>query len=237
MGTGSYGGGGSGGVRSTSGAVRSFGGRLQSDLPSRDVLEPQVRAIFRSLPREYVLAYLKSPLVQSLYKALFRLNVALRQNHSWDYVEHTYGITPERGCLQRLAGALLSQHGVVEPNEKVRQTAAVCLNEFLVRAVGNDTNLLLRGTAREVISGLSGAAFDSTSAIFLTTLLTGILSRERERIPKASEFKLKSICEGMANRIVANYAAERRERGEVRYRELLEVVANAPDVFIRGMRH
>ena len=236
MGTGSFGGGGGGGVRATSGAVRSFGGRLQSTLPPRDKAERELQAIFSRLPREYVLAYFKSPLVQSLYQALFRLNIELRQNHSWDRIEATYGVSPGPGCLKELVGVLLSDQHVAEPNEKVRQTATNCISDFLVKAVGNDTRLFLHGNATEVIRRIDGAVFDSTSAHFLTPLLTGMLRRERERLPEATELQLTSLCEGVANRIVARYTAEHQKRGEVRYRELLQSVADDPDLFSKGVR-
>ncbi len=234
MGTGSYGGGGSGGVRATSGAVRSSGGRLQSTLPPLKRVEQEVRAIFQQLPREYVNAYLQSPLIQGLYKALFRLNVELRQNHSWDYIERTYGVRRGPGCLKQLAKALLNQRS--ELNEKIRLTGISCIEGFLIRVVDNDPRIYLHGDADEVIARIDGAVFDATSAHFLRALLGGMLRRERERLPEVSERQIDSVCEDIANRVVARYAADRAARGEVRFRELIEVFASDPEMFIKGIR-
>jgi hypothetical protein len=164
-----------------------------------------VREILGSVPREYLTTYVASPLAQHIYKELFRLHVDLVTNRKWDGVERRLNVAGGEGCLLAVAHRLISQFAEDERDQRVRNTMSNVVEDFLMNAVGNDPDVLLSGTAMEVIEAVDRRAFESTAGYFLTFVILRMLEREHERLSEQGRTELRSIAETLANRVWARF--------------------------------
>src|SRR5438445_10583547 len=87
MGSGSFGGSGSGGSGSGGGSdiggYRSQGGKMVSSAPSLSKVEKEVTRIRGKLSKDYVLQMFCSPMIRAVYEFLFEAAVHVFQNRSW----------------------------------------------------------------------------------------------------------------------------------------------------------
>ena len=167
-----------------------------------------VREILGSVPKEYLAKYVTSPLAQQIYKELFRLHVDLVTNRKWDGVERRLGVAGGEGCLLAVAHKLISRFAADERDQRVKNTMSNVVEDFLMNAVGNDPDVLVSGTAREVIDAVDRHAFDSTAGYFLTFVILRMLEREHERLPEQGRTELRTIAETLANRVWARFEKE-----------------------------
>ena len=243
MGSGSYGGGGGGGggTGGTGGNAAGPGyrfkaGKLFSRKKARSTLEKEVHQTIRKLPKEYLMNYFASSLLRGVYEQLFQLSVEIFQNKSWKGVAKNYGVGSGEGCLTDWVDAVVKTFQTSEPNQKVRETVRICLEDFLTRALGNDPDLLLYGSSADVLKKLDQKTFNSTSAFFLGNVIWRLIERERESEPTEVEHNLWGVAEDKANQIVDSFSRKFRGKEQTTYRDLFKIIQQNNDWFLQELR-
>ena len=245
MGTGSYGGGGggsatSGGLGRSGGEYRSIDGKLVGGAVSSAAMATHVREVLGSIPKEYLTKYVSSPLAQNIYKELFSLHVDLVTNHSWSGVERRLAIPSGPGCLISVARALMARYGSEERDLRVKETMSNAVEDFLMRVVRDDPDILLSGTAAQVLRAVDPQVFKSTAGYFLTFVILRMLEREHERLPTHGQGQLRAIAEALANRIWVRFDRDYRDkpygdRAQTTAGDLLRILS-ATDWFVEELR-
>jgi len=235
MGTGTFGGGGGGGG-SGGGFARLGGGSLLAAPPSVDELRDHMASALAGVNRSYLEAQFCSPLLRAVFEELFRLSVEVFQNHSWEGVARDFGISDGPGCLAEWVAAVLARHGAEETNEKIRQVALICLEDFAIKALGDDPDLYLSAPAPEVLARLDRKVFDSTSAHFLATLIWRILEREDEALPAALETRVSEVATQVADRVVAGFEAKFYGKGQTTHRDFFRIACENFPWFLKELR-
>lgn len=241
MGTGSFGGGGGGGGgggSQLSGGYHSENGRLVPTTAPRDRVEKDVRKVFSKLPKEYLLQFFASPMVNEAYGRLFDLSFQVFVNHSWTNIAERYGITGKAGCLSDWGNAVIAETQTLDSNQKVRETVQVCLEDFLLRALDNDLDLFLHGSSDDIMSHLNQKVFNSTSGHFLGTLIWRVLERQSERLPENAETQLREVAQIIADRSIRQFEGKFRSdaANRIGYQQLFNVVSDNAEWFLRGLR-
>ncbi len=103
-------------------------------------------------------------------------------------------------------------------------------------AVGNDLDLLLDGTSKEILPKLRRKVFDSTSGHFLGLMLWHIIDREKERLPLPKEVQLKKVTQQMANSLVRAFEHKFYAKEQTTHRDLFRVFCENFDWLLRELR-
>jgi hypothetical protein len=233
MGTGTFGGGGGGGG---GGGPALRGPEILKAPPPIDELRGLIQQILGGLNRDYLTAQFCSPLIRAVYEEIFRLSVEAFQNHTWKGLARDYGVSDGPGCLAEWVQEVLRRHNAEEPNEKVREVASVCLEDFVMKALGDNPDLYLSASAEEVLATLDRKVFESTSGHFLGTLIWRVVEREGERLPPAFETRVSEGATQIADRIVKSFEENFYAKDQVTHRDLLRIVSENFSWFLKGLR-
>ncbi len=240
MGSGSFGGGGGGGSggggRSGGGGYRFKDGKAVSGGASASKVEKEVQRIRGKLPKDYALKMFCSPLIQAVYAHLFELSVHIFQNRSWKTVTERFGVPSGPGCMLQWVNAVLAQSEGQESNSKVRDTARIALENFVVAALGNDSDLYIYGTAEQILNALDKKVFDSTSGYFLGFLLHRVIERELEAMTENTEQQIAGVTQQLADKIVHSFESKFWAKDQTTHRDLFRVVQENPDWFWNLLR-
>jgi hypothetical protein len=180
MGTGSAGGGGGGGS--------GFGGgpglaRLGSytfrrgNATERTLSQAAIRReisglVARRATTEYLRKQFTSPLLASVYEHLMDLAVGRNDGDPLERLRGNLQVDPGPGFLLRLADTITSRNAELEPDRRVRETVRVCLEDFLILAIGNDPDVYTSATHYEVLQRLDRSVLDRTLGYFLVARQT-----------------------------------------------------------------
>jgi hypothetical protein len=249
MGSGSFGGGGGGGgggrggggTGGPGGPVRFRKGNAVPKAISSGSVFKQVKATLRSLKTRssaYLIKQFCSPIVASVYEQLFEISVHLFINKSWAGIHKRYGVDPSNGCMKRLAKAIVDEFQAQEPDERVRETVLMGLEDFFVKAANNDLSIW-RANGEQVIQKLDQDVFKSTSAFFLTFLLWRVLQREQEALPREMQTQLRSTSESIANGVVRSFEeifqGKLEGSRQITHRALFRIIGKNQDWFFKEL--
>jgi hypothetical protein len=240
MGSGSYGGGGGGGSGSGGSGGGGGGGESQrgykfkdqelvSQAQSAGAIAASIAQIFGSLSRDaksYEIKQFCSPLIVNVFEALFRFPIAM-QDRSWKIAGDLFNVDDRPGCLVRWVDKLIAS--IPEPDRRIRETARVCLEDFLVTALRNDTDLYFQGSGAQIISALDPNVFKRTANRFLGWLIFRVLERERERVPAVKEAALRQAGQNLADSVVGAFEQKFHGKNQVTYRQLFRVFSENSD--------
>ena len=247
MGSGSGGGGGGGSGGATAGGGEGYGGyRIKGGLllvNDADATEKSkaVRSVLNKLRPEYLHEQFIDSSAREVYRELCLLNVDLSVNRSWGGISQRLGVDGGPGCLPQLAAVLLRRFGVDDHNKKSRSFVRMALENFLLRAVGDDSERYLSASAEQVIQHLDRGVFERLSNLFLGDLLYEVVRGEERALPPEVKSGLRSVVQARADRIVSDF--ETRFRGkrfaevqQVSYRHLFDVIRSNEGWFIDQLR-
>lgn len=259
MGSGSYGGGGGGSGGGSGGGIGAGGtgrnggragavvgmrgysfrdGRTTAIETSGARAQEAVRNAFAKLSRDsqkYLLAQFCSPMLRQVFEQVFLLPAPVFRDRRWDLVARQFTIGSGRGCLREWVEHVIAEAAGSEPNPRVRETIRMCLEDFLVTALGNDIDAYLSGDGSSVVRKLDERVFKSTSGHFLGALLWRVLERELERLPETSETQLRQASQKLADKVVGEF--ERRfKTGQVTHRQLFRVLQDNRDWLLEELR-
>lgn len=238
MGTGAFGGGGGGGsgMMSSRGGYRFENGQLTGDEQAQGAIQAEMKQIFNRLSREYLLQYFASSMFRAIYEELFILSVQVFQNQSWQSITEACGIDDGPGCLQKWVELQIRRFEEREPNQKVRDTARACLEDFVFQALGNNIDLYIEGTGPQIIENLQQEVFNNTSGHFLSFLVWRVLEREKERLPEQTESQWHECAQVIAERVTRSYERKYYAREQRTWRQLFEVIAGQEDWLLQEVR-
>jgi hypothetical protein len=237
MGSGSFGGAGSGGSGIGAGGTighsgyRFRAGRLISSVISISKAQRKFRKLRQKLPREYVERIFGSAMIRNLYEDLFKLSVDIFQNRSWNGVTTHYGVPARSGCLLAWANVVIDRAAVNEHNSKVAETGRSVLEDFLIAAVGNDPDLYLNGTPENVLKSIDKRMFDGTSENFLALLIRRVLEREIEVVGEGDERQIVDTSNRAAQNIVKDFEKRFYRKAQITHRDLFRIIQREPDWF------
>jgi hypothetical protein len=115
-------------------------------------VEKEAKRILSKLFGDYLATQFCSPMVRALYEQLFELSIQVFQNRSWEGIARRYGVNGDTGCLVQWVSAIIAQFQELEPNQNIRDTARVCLEDFLMFAMGNDVDLYVSGSSEDILT-------------------------------------------------------------------------------------
>ena len=248
MGSGSGGGGGGGSGGATAdggkgyGGYRISGGRiLVQDVDATKKTEALTR-VLKKLRHEYLHDQFVDSSARDVYRELGLLRVDLAVNRDWSGIAARLKVDGGPGCLPRLASALIRRFEAADGNRKSRAFVRMALENFLLRAVGDDSQTFGSAAAEGVIRKLDAGVFDHLSGLFLGDLLYEVIRGEERALPQEVKDGLRSVVQERADRVVANFMARFGGKPlgddikQVSYRHLFDVIAQKEDWFLDQLR-
>jgi hypothetical protein len=236
-GGGSGGGGGGGGSRARGLVSYSFQDGIAS---GTEITQHDIRQEISNLLRERASAvFLKkqfsSALVAGIYRHLMDLALARAADDPLDHLARSLQVDPGPGFLVRLADAIVSADAGTESDQRIRETARVCLDDFLVLATGNDLDIYTSATQQQVRQHLDRAVLESTLGHFLASLIVRVAERQEiERLSASAQVQLQDDAQRRADHAIARYQ-QRFSAGDqpARYRDFFEHAQADPDWLLR----
>jgi hypothetical protein len=194
MGSGSRGGG--------SGVSSGGSGGGGDDVSIKDV-KTSIQKTFRRLPKEYIDGQFGNPLIVASYDELLSLSRHMASDDPVGSLSEAYGIQDKPGFLHQWVSQIFTQHEAIEPNAKFRETARVCIEDFLIGTVGDDIDTYLQGTGTEAAEkiDLTKLKPDNILPTLLAILIWRILEREYGRQRREVIDAVKKEATIMATRI------------------------------------
>jgi hypothetical protein len=247
MGSGSGGGGGGGSGGATAGGGQGYGGYKVSsgrlivqDVDAEDKAEA-VRRVLTKLPKEYLLEQFVDSSAREVYRELSLINVDLCTNRSWNGIAKRLGVEGGPGCLTGLSAALMRALETPDQNKKSRAFVRMALENFLLRAIHDDSKRLVSATAEQVITMIDPGVFERLAGLFLGDLLYEVVRGEERSLPPQVKAGLRPVVQARADRIVSDF--ERRFHGkpldqikQISYRNLFDVMAARKDWLVDQLR-
>jgi hypothetical protein len=244
MGTGSGGGGGSGSGGVPGGPIGGPHYEFEFDedgFPSLKLEEDEVARVditeaLRKIPRPYLQRQFGNPVIRRFYKDLCTFPEWLDVDDPCQALSEEYGIDDGEGFLVRWVSALMDAYAAEETNVKMRETARMSAEDFLIRALGDNLDLYVKGTCAEVLPELDRRIFDKASESFLGYMILRVLEREYERQPLQLQEQMKQDCDRLADQIVDDFETRYLEQVGLSRCDLFDTVAGKMDWFVKKLR-
>jgi GGDEF domain-containing protein len=248
MGSGSYGGGGGGAASRGGGGGGFFGGArgyhfdggiAVAGVTSQNKIEKGARECLTRLSRnskDYLVSQFCSPMIRGIFEHLLLLPAPIFQSRTWDNFAKRYGVGNGPGCLVEWADRVATKVEGEEPNAKVRETARVSLDDFLVTALDNDFDIYLQGNGEAIVSQLNPEIFKSASGYFIGKLVWRVLEREGERLPESEEVQLQEVAQRIADRLVEQFEHKFYARDQVTHRDIFRVFGENQEWLVQELR-
>lgn len=247
MGSGSYGGGGGGtayggGGGGFGGGLRGyrFNGRLPVLTSGSDKKTfNAAKRCFRKLSqnsRPYLLHQFCSPMLRDIFEQVLLIPAPVVRGGSWDFMRERYGVANGRGCLREWAEVIANNSEGKEPLSKVRETARICVEDFLVKAVGDDIDIYMNGDSSTVLASLRAEVFDRASNYFLGALIWRLLEREAESLPLEDEAEVRNVAQKIADGIVDSFEHKFYAKNQVTHRDIFRIFSEKPDWLLEQLR-
>jgi len=247
MGSGSGGGGGGGSGGATAGGAKGYGGykisggRLIVQDVDAEAKAAAVRRVLAKLSKEYLIEQFVNSCAGEVYRELSLINVDLCMNRSWDGIARRLGVDGSPGCLTRLSAALMRRVEIGDQNRKSRAFVRMALENFLLRAMHDDSKRLVSANAEQVIGKIDPEVFKRLASLFFGDLLYEVVRGEERSLPPEVKTGLRAVVQAKADRVVSDF--ELRFRGkplngikQVSYRNLFDVMVAKKDWLIDQLR-
>jgi len=251
MGTGSFGGGGSGGSGKGwgTGGLQGYyfesGKFVSGKITDKEVIDATCGAIHKFSP-EYRVKQFSGNVVRKIYHEVFDFVGKLGGDHlDRQQLYNDYKIDLGAGFLVGWITELMRQFDEkFEPDQKIRETVQICVEDFFVRLLGDDLQALMiyqTGTCDQVIAKLDKNVISKRSGYFFGNLIRRILEREFETQPVDVQVRIKQISQQLADHLIENYMRfmERAPQYDHKrnYRNLFEAINERPDILIEKVYH
>jgi hypothetical protein len=247
MGSGSGGGGGGGSGGATASGGKGYGGYkivgdrlIVQDVDAEEKAEA-VRGVLTKLRPEYLHEMFVDSSAREVYRELSLLNVDLCMNRSWTGIADRLGVDGGPGCLTRLIAALMRRLKAADRNKKSRAFVRMALENFLLRAMRDDSNRLVSATAKDAIGDIDADVFEHLAGLFLGDLLYEVVRGEERALPPEVKTSLRPVVQARADKVVSDFGTRFRGKSldtikQVSYRNLFDVIASQEDWFLEALR-
>jgi hypothetical protein len=248
MGSGSAGGGGGGTGGATSGGGPGYGGyevdgnRIVVRGVSKEDRNKALALVLKKFRPEYIREQFVTSSAREIHHELAFLSVDLRLNRQWKQITERLGVDGGSGCLPKLAAELMRRHETADRNQKSRAFVRLALENFLVRMVGDDSEVFTSGTAEEVVQHLKPDVFRQLANYFLGDLLYEVIRGEEKALPPEIKDGLRGEVQDRARHIVDDFMDKfgNRPLGEdirqASYGNLFDGIARKEDWFLSQLR-
>jgi hypothetical protein len=247
MGSGSGGGGGGSSGGAAAGGSKGYGGykisgdRLIVQNVDAEEKAAAVRRVLKKLRDEYLLEQFVESSAREVYRELSLLNVDLCINRSWKGIADRLGVDGGPGCLMQLSSALMRRLETADRNMKSRAFVRMALENFLLRAMRDDSRRFVSATGEQVIGAIDRGVFDHLAGLFLGDLLYEVVRGEERALPAEVKTGLRPVVQARADRVVSDFEARFRGKPlknieQVSYRDLFDVMALQKDWFLDQLR-
>jgi hypothetical protein len=247
MGSGSGGGGGGGSGGATADGSKGYGGYRISDgsLIVQDVgvddKAAALRRVLKKLRDEYLLEQFVASSAREVFGELTLLNVDLCANRKWGGIADRLGVNGAPGCLLQLSSTLVRQLKTADQNRKSRSFVRMALENFLLRAMRDDSKRFVSASGEQVVGTIDCGVFEHRAGLFLGDLLYQVVRAEERALPPEVKTGLRAVVQAKADRVVADF--ETRFRGkplqdieQVSYGNLFDVIALKQNWFLDQLR-
>lgn len=240
MGTGSFGGGGSGGSGyGSDGGIGIYSfekGKFVSKIAKSDTVKEELQKKLRKFPKDYVKSRFGSRLVQSSYEEIFKLSRYVYEEDPCKALASEYRIDEGEGFFIRWVEKIMDNYQQHEPNTNIRDLVRICLEDFLVNALGDDIDFYLRGTCTQVLAKLNQAVFKSTSGYFLGYMIRRILEREYEQQQPSVQIQIQKQSQILADKIIRSFEQQFLTERQVTHRDFFRIIQKNIDWFVEELR-
>jgi hypothetical protein len=189
--------------------------------------------VARRATTEYLRKQFTSPLLASVYEHLMDLAVGRNDEDPLERLRGNLQVDPGPGFLLRLADTITSRNAELEPDRRVRETVRVCLEDFLIQAIGNDPDVYTSATHYEVLQRLDRSVLDRTLGYFLGSLISRVVERETERLPIEASIRLQAEAQRRADQAIASFERRFVARQQARHRDFFAMVRKEPAWFLK----
>ena len=156
---------------------------------------------------DYLQRQVTNPMLNKLYKSLFKLNVEIYHNHSWDGIEKIWDVEGDSGCMRNWVQKVLETVKGEEQNEKFSGTARMVFENFIIKALDDDYDAYFSGDSKSIMAKLDQKVFKQTSNNFLGFLLKEVIRREKE-LSKAAGKEVDRQAQEQADKIIRSFENE-----------------------------
>lgn len=248
MGTGSGGGGGSGsgGGGVGGGSATSGGYRFEKDKDGRKrivgitveekTVQASIHRKLRKIPTTYLKKQFGSPLARHIFKELCTFSEWIDMESPCTNLADEYRIEDGPGFLVQWVGALMTMFQHEELNSKMRATARMAAEDFLIRALNDDLDLYVLGACADVLPKLDRRIFARTSRYFLGNMIWRVIEREYERQPRNVQQQMQEECLELAKEIVEVFEERFVKEGKATDCDLFDVIEQQMDWFVQALR-
>jgi hypothetical protein len=248
VGTGRFGGGGSGALgRAGSGAGggRAGGSQVGSDFfkwkATRGVNpDPALaRELIRTTLAQrnvatYVYTLTTSDSVKGCYDDLVRFASLLGEAKEWAEVMRVFGVADSPGCLAELLSTIEGRNARSEI-EAHREVAGSAVLDVLTAAVRGDEDVLLDGDAKAVLGKLDPDVLARLSGHYFGSVLHRAMLRELPALDEREGPILRDAIQERADYIIENFREHFKKEG-VHHRDLLRVISENQSWFENQLR-
>jgi hypothetical protein len=211
------------------------GGSVIGAADTEEDARVRIAALFGSRERhDYFVRQFCNPAIQEAYAVAF----AIGRNPK--ALAAARGIDPGPMFLVRLMEHLADNWRAAEPDQRMRDAARETLEEFILRAIGNQTRIYIQGSSAEVAAAIAPDVTRSTSGHFLGALLERLISRERERLPHQQAELLTSVAQKRVDEVIdkltaTRLAASSSSRQRTEFFESIFSAMSDPDTGVGGI--
>ncbi len=195
-----------------------------------------VRSVLKKLRPEYLHEQFVDGSAREVYRELSRMNVDLSVNRSWEGISHRLGVDGGPGCLPKLVAALMRRLEVEDGNRKSHSFVRMALENFLLRMLGDDPQLLVSASAEQVIEHVDRGVFERQSGLFrVGDLLYEVVRAEERALPqevKSGSAVCRASHSGRSSSPTSKRASRESHFAEIRqvsYRDLFDVIRREED--------
>jgi len=201
--------------------------------------------------KQYVKMYLESNLLKEVYKTLFEfkdvLDTATNDKEKAQVILNHFGIGDQPGFLFALSTHVvkqIEQRTGLEKNEKVKDVATKCIQDFLLQALDNPSNpksaleLYTGSNAQEALAALNPATFQSTSGYFMKAFFTHLIRREVPHLSDSIRTGAIQQAEVLGNSLIAQFEQKKdfHLHGRPAYRDFFRLMGENQNWFFRTMK-
>jgi hypothetical protein len=248
MGTGRFGGGGSGALGragSGSGGGRAGGSQIGGDFfkwkatgaanPDPALARDLVRAtLAQRNVATYVYTLTTSESVKGCYDDLVRFASLVGDHREWLEVKRVFGVADAPGCLAELLSTIEGRHSNSEI-EAHREVAGSAVLDVLTAAVRGDEDVFLDGDAKAVLGKLDSDVLARLSGHYFGSVLHRALLRELPALNEREGPILRDAIQERANFIIDRFQEHFKKEG-ARHRDLLRVISENQSWFENQLR-
>jgi hypothetical protein len=245
-GSGGFGGGGSGSIGGVSVTGKKSDSLLDrvlaligltnsiNDNPAIAVARKTIaEALQTPVRRRYLQEILSDPFVDGIFRALFEISQTLGTPADPSRLGPGLGLQQSTFTLAAVVAALVNRHKSREVDERYMEITRCALADLFLEAVDNDYRAYAQQPAGS-IAKFNRRPFQSLCGHFLSSIIREIVRRDVLGLSQQAQASVQQATREIANRWFDIFESKYYDGKSVRYRDMLQVIAQNYPMFSRS---